>query len=65
MPASELLQQSTYGPWSVINEKLTTAISHFIRTGSTYFAENEQKSKNEGYAWRLWHFNIVRGFDFL
>jgi len=45
MPASELLQQSTYGPWSVINEKLTTAIPHFIRTGSTYFAENEQKTK--------------------
>ena len=45
MPASDLLQQSIYGPWSVINEKLTTSIPHFIRTGSTYFAENEQKTK--------------------
>ena len=45
MPASDLLQQSIYGPWSVINEKLTTSIPHFIRTGDTYFAENEQKTK--------------------
>ena len=45
MPASDLLQQSIYGPWSVINEKLTTSISHFIQTGDTYFAENEQKTK--------------------
>ena len=45
MPAFDLLQQSTYGPWSVINEKLTTAIPHFIRTGSSYFIENERKVK--------------------
>jgi hypothetical protein len=45
MPASDLLQQSIYGPWSVINEKLTTSIPHFIRTGSTYFAELEQRTK--------------------
>ncbi len=43
MPAYDLLQQSIYGPWSVINEKLTTSIPYFIRTGSTYFIENERK----------------------
>ena len=45
MPASDLLQQSIYGPWSVINEKLTTSIPYFIRTGSSYFIENERKVK--------------------
>jgi hypothetical protein len=45
MPASDLLQQSTYGPWSVINEKLTTTMPHFIRTGDNYFIENERKIK--------------------
>jgi hypothetical protein len=43
MPASDLLQQSTYGPWSVINEKLTTAMPNFIRTGDSYFIDNERK----------------------
>jgi hypothetical protein len=43
MPASDLLQQSAYGPWSVINEKLTTTIPHFIRTGDTYFIEGGRK----------------------
>src|SRR5271168_3082855 len=45
MPASDLLQQSTYGPWSVINEKLTTTMPHFIQTGDNYFIENERKIK--------------------
>lgn len=43
MPATDLLQQSAYGPWSVINEKLTTSIPYFIRTGDNYFIENERK----------------------
>ncbi|KAH8586719.1 hypothetical protein B0O99DRAFT_602268 [Bisporella sp. PMI_857] len=45
MPNPELLQQSAYGPWSVINEKLTTTMPGFIRTGESYFLENERKIK--------------------
>src|SRR5271168_5130572 len=45
MPALDLLQQSTYGPWSVINKKLTTTMPHFIRTGDNYFIKNERKIK--------------------
>lgn len=45
MPALDLLQQSTYRPWSVINEKLTTTMLHFIRTRDNYFTENERKIK--------------------
>jgi len=45
MPASDLLQQSTYGPWSVINKKLTTTMLHFIRTRDNYFIENKRKIK--------------------
>lgn len=43
MPASDLLQQNSYGPWSVINQKLTTTMPHFIRTGDNYFTEDERK----------------------
>ena len=43
MPAHDLLQQSIYGPWLVINEKLTTSIPYFIQIGSTYFIKNKQK----------------------
>ena len=45
MPTSNLLQQSIYSPWLVINEKLTTSIPYFIRIGSSYFIENERKVK--------------------
>ena len=45
MPAFDLLQQSIYSPWLVINKKLTTSIPYFIRIGSSYFIENEQKVK--------------------
>ena len=45
MPTSNLLQQSIYGPWLVINKKLITSIPYFIRTGSSYFIENKQKVK--------------------
>src|SRR5437016_2056776 len=45
MPASDLLQQSIYGSWSVINKKLTTSIPYFIQTGSSYFIKNKRKVK--------------------
>jgi len=45
MPAFDLLQQSIYSPWLVINKKLTTSIPYFIRIGSSYFIENERKVK--------------------
>ena len=45
MLASNLLQQSIYSPWLVINKKLTTSIPYFIQIGSSYFIENEQKVK--------------------
>ena len=41
----DLLQQSIYSPWLVINKKLTTSIPYFIRTSSSYFIENKQKVK--------------------
>lgn len=43
--ASELLQQSQYGPWSIVNEKLTTSIPKFIRTGDTFFLNAESKAR--------------------
>jgi len=42
---SSLIQRSNYGPWSIIDEKLTTTIPKFIRTGDTFFLEAEQKVK--------------------
>jgi hypothetical protein len=53
MPASDLLQQSTYRPWSVINKKLTTAMPNFIRTGDSYFVENERKIRAMLYTYRI------------
>ena len=40
---NELIQQSTYGNWNIIDEKLTNSIPKFIRTGDTFFIEAEQK----------------------
>ena len=34
---NELIQQSTYGSWSIINEKLTSSIPKFIRTRDAFF----------------------------
>jgi hypothetical protein len=45
LPGMDLLQQSQYGNYSIINEKLTTTIPEVIRTGDTYFQFNEQKVK--------------------
>lgn len=39
--AAEILQQSQYGPWMIINEQLTTSIPKFIRTGDTFFLNAE------------------------
>jgi hypothetical protein len=53
MPASNLLQQSIYSPWLVINKKITTSMPHFIWTGSTYYMEKEQMVKCMLSAYRI------------
>ena len=40
---NELIQQSTYGSWSIINEKLTSSIPKFIRTRDAFFIKAKQK----------------------
>ena len=34
---SDLLQQSMFGSWNIINERITSTIPSFIRTGETFF----------------------------
>jgi hypothetical protein len=38
---AQLLQQSMYGTWNIIDEQLTSTIPAFIRTGDTYFHRAE------------------------
>jgi PIF1-like helicase/Helitron helicase-like domain at N-terminus len=38
---AQLLQQSMFGTWNVVNEQITSTISAFIRTGDTYFRAGE------------------------
>ena len=45
LPVSELLQCSAYGNWSIVNEKITTTIPRFIRTGEAFFIDAESKIK--------------------
>lgn len=41
LPQHQLLQQSNYGSFSIINEAITTVIPGSIRTSETYFHEKE------------------------
>jgi hypothetical protein len=41
LPQNQLLQQSVYGTFSIINEAITNVIPGSIRTGETYFHEKE------------------------
>src|SRR2546421_2606370 len=40
---SDLLAQSQYGPWPILNEEITQSIPASIRTGDTYFLQAEAK----------------------
>ena len=40
---SDLLTQSAYGDWSILNESITTAIPAQLRTGDTYFQQGLAK----------------------
>jgi hypothetical protein len=38
---AQLLQQSMFGVWNIINEQVTSTIPMFIRTGDSYFKSAE------------------------
>ena len=38
---AQLLQQSMFGVWNIVNEQITSTIPSFIRTGDSYFKAGE------------------------
>ena len=40
---SDLITSGAYGPWSVLDENLTTTVPSQLRTGPTYFAQAEAR----------------------